>query len=213
MPIKRSKENRAYKKGKAFKDTRKFIIICEGMREADYFNFFHEKYQKLIVEVLEPSGNFHGHSAPSKLIDRAIEYIKREDWDESLDDEIWFIVDTDDWGPQLYNLSNQCLANKNWFLANSNPCFELWLYYHKSSNRTNISNASAMKEALNNQTIGGYQKKEYVLLFETAINNANNMDHNKDHTIAEIGIITKVYKLAMKIKELLPYKDGQLNLM
>lgn len=40
MPIKRPKENRTYKKGKAFKDTRKFIIICEGMREADYFNFF-----------------------------------------------------------------------------------------------------------------------------------------------------------------------------
>lgn len=163
------------------------------------------------MEILEPSGDYHGHSAPSRLISRAIEYIKREDWDENLDDEIWFIVDTDDWGAQLHNLDQHCLEHKNWFLANSNPCFELWLYYHKSGNRLNIANASAMKEALNNQTTGGYQKQEYILHFETAIQNAGTMDNNKDQTIAEIGI-TKVYKLAIKIKELLPYKDGQLNL-
>ena len=115
-PVK--KKNRAYKKGQAYKDSRKFIIICEGKREASYFRYFHNKYRKLVVEILEPTADFHGQSAPNRLVERANQYITDEQWDDTLDDELWFVADTDRWRGELHHLAHYCSNTRNWFLAN-----------------------------------------------------------------------------------------------
>ena len=41
------------------------------------------KYKKLVVEILEPADEFHGHSAPGKLIERARLYIANEQLDQT----------------------------------------------------------------------------------------------------------------------------------
>ncbi len=204
-PIKRA--NRLYKKGKAYKDSRKFIVICEGIREANYFNFFHDKYKKLVVEVIAPKGEFHGHSAPSKLQERASNYIVEEGWDESLDDELWFIVDTDRWSEQLYELSQICNGTKNWFIANSNPCFEVWLIYHQDCSLISENSPREIKRILNAQKPSGYKLENYIVQIEKAINCSSLLDNHEDQNIADLGI-TKVYKLGRKILELIPRKDG-----
>lgn len=204
-PIRR--ENRAYKKSSPFRDHRKFILICEGEREADYFEYFKNKYQKLVVEVLAPAGKFHGHSSPSRLKERASHFIKEEEWDDSLDDEMWFIADTDRWGAQLHELSDLCNTSKNWFLAISNPCFEVWLFYHYDCGQVTESEAGEMKRLLNKQKPGGYQRDIYIKRIEKAIECSGSLDKHADQNIPEMGI-TKVYKLGEKIMELLPKKDG-----
>jgi len=209
-PIKR-RENRAYKKGGAYKDYRKFVIICEGLREASYFNFFHEKYQKLVVEILEPSEEFHGHSAPQKLSERAGQYIQNEQWDESIGDELWFVVDTDRWQNELHDLSHLCNSTKNWFLANSNPCFEVWLYYHLHCQRITQTNSQEMKRILSNQRAGGYNLQDYIMSIENAVQCSSGLDDHPEQSIADIGI-TKVYQLGSKILELLPRINGNLDL-
>ena len=204
------KQNRAYKKGEAYKDFRKFVIICEGQREASYFNFFHYKYKKLVVEILEPAGEFHGNSAPNKLAERAGLYIENEQWDHTLGDELWFVVDTDKWKNKLHALSGLCSNTKNWFLANSNPCFEVWLYYHFDCAKVAERNSQAMKQILNSQRTGGYNLQDYIFHIERALKCASEMDKFPEKSIADVGI-TKVYQLCIKILELLPKTDGRIN--
>ncbi|HNP18470.1 MAG TPA: RloB family protein [Fulvivirga sp.] len=205
MPIKRA--NREYKKGKPFKDSRKFIIVCEGKREVEYFNFFHDRYKNLIIEIIDHDNN----SAPKKLTEKAVEYIENEDWDYSLDDELWFVVDTDRWGKQLYELSQLCKGNKNWFMANSNPCFEVWLYYHVKCEKIEEGNSSRMKQALNKVRPGGYNLNKFITEFPKAITCAKGLDKNMNQLISEIGI-TKVYLLGLKLLELIPMDNGARNI-
>lgn len=55
--------------------------------------------------------------------------------DVSQHDNVWFVIDTDLWGSKITDLRNFCnsqnagLDNETWFVSQSNPCFEIWLYY------------------------------------------------------------------------------------
>jgi len=208
-PIKRA--NRAYKKEGAHKDTRKFIIICEGQREGKYFEYFKEKYKRLVVQVLQPDNEHHGHSAPIKLQERASEYISSEDWDDRLDDEIWFIVDYDRWGFQLNELSNICQSARNWFLANSNPCFEVWLIYHRKCALVNEKDPQKVKQLLHETVAGGYKLETWIPKIDKAIECSRRLDMHPDKDISGPGI-TKVYLLAEKILELIPKENGMISL-
>ena len=133
--------------------------------------------------------------------------MKDQDWDDRLDDEIWFIVDTDSWKNQLHELSQICDATKNWFIANSNPCFEVWLFYHISCVRIKEDNPQRMKRLLGELTPGGYNLNTYISKMNDAIACAGEIDQHKTNSIADVGV-SKVYKLAAKILELLPKEDG-----
>ncbi|NLR78014.1 RloB domain-containing protein [Chitinophaga eiseniae] len=68
--------NRGYKKGKPHRDFRKFIIVAEGEREDDYFTFFKNLSQRVIVEIVPRDG---GKSAVKHMQQRIDEYAyKRE---------------------------------------------------------------------------------------------------------------------------------------
>ena len=45
-------------------------------------------------------------------------------------DEVWFVIDTDEWGNKIISLKDDCNTKQSWNVAQSNPCFEIWLYYH-----------------------------------------------------------------------------------
>jgi hypothetical protein len=204
--------NRSYKKGEPYRDARKFIIICEGERESDYFNFFDNKSQKLIVKTIAPVGKNQGESSPNHLKERASEYIEENGWDENYEDQLWFILDVDRWERNsidtLFQLTEQ---TSNWFIGISNHCFEVWLYYHKSNTRIQPNNATHMKQLLNEQTAGGYKLEEYAPNIAIAIENAKNIDNHDENYFPDIGI-TKVYKLGAEIVSLLQVVEGELKL-
>lgn len=210
-PIK--KRNRGYKKEQPFRDARKFIIICEGEREAKYFKFFDEKSKKLIVETIAPVEENQGKSAPNHLKERASEYIDKNGWDKEYLDQIWFILDVDQWErdsiEELYQLTQQ---TSNWFIAISNQCFEVWLYYHKSSEKIVPNDSNHMKQILNHQMNGGYKLDVYAPDIANATQNAEAIDQHVGGYFPDIGV-TKVYLLGKEIVGLLKYEDGELKLI
>jgi hypothetical protein len=211
MPPK-PKGNRAYKKGVPFRDARKFIVICEGEREAKYFDFFDEKSQKLIVKTIAPVDQNHGESAPVKLKERADEYMEMNGWNEDFADQLWFVLDVDKWPRnQIDELFHLTQSTKNWFISISNQCFEIWLYYHKSTQKLELNSSREVKKALNEQTAGGYKLEDYAPLILEANINSRTHDNSVDHYFPDTGI-TKVYKLGEEIVELLALDNGLLDL-
>ena len=210
-PIK--KKNRSYRKNEPFRDARKFILICEGERESEYFNYFDNQSQKLIVETIAPVGENQGESAPNHLKDRASEYIEENGWDEKYEDQLWFILDVDSWERNsidtLFQLTQQ---TSNWFIAISNQCFEVWLYYHKSNIKVNPNSPAEMKQLLNAQVNGGYKLENYAPNIGIASVNAKNIDDNEAGYFPDIGV-TKVYKLGEEIASLLKVENGVLKLV
>ncbi|EZH75669.1 hypothetical protein ATO12_02450 [Aquimarina atlantica] len=210
-PIK--KTNRSYKKGEPFRDARKFILICEGEREADYFNFFDKKSQKLIVKTIAPIGENQGESAPNKLMERASEYIEENGWEENFEDQLWFILDVDRWERDSIEEINQLTnTTSNWFMAISNQCFEVWLYYHKSDVKITPNDSGQMKQLLNEQTNGGYKLEVYAVDIKTATENSRNIDQHKENYFPDVGV-TKLYLLGEEIIGLLQFVDGQIKLI
>jgi hypothetical protein len=121
----------SYEKKSPYRDSTYFIIVCEGKnREPEYFRFF-EGISSRVKIVPVPSVD--GNSSPNKLITNAVRKEEGlEDFDSKLD-KVWFIIDTDRWRDQIRELRNECKARKHWRVAQSNPCFEVWLYFHAKS--------------------------------------------------------------------------------
>lgn len=206
-------QNRSYKKGEPFRDARKFIIICEGIREAEYFGFFDSKSQKLIIKTIAPSGEFDGESAPNKLMERASEYVIENGWDEDYEDQLWFVLDIDRWSRQVIEEINQLTeGTHNWFMALSNTCFEVWLYYHKTDQRTLPENCDQMKQLLHQQTPGGYNVETYAPDILSATENSMNLDLHQNQYFPDVGI-TKLYKLGMEIVGLMVMENGEIKLV
>ncbi|APY12345.1 hypothetical protein BWZ22_14430 [Seonamhaeicola sp. S2-3] len=205
--------NRSYKKGEPFRDARKFIIICEGERESEYFSYFDKQSQKLIIETIAPVGENQGESAPNHLKDRASEYIDENGWDEKYEDQLWFVLDVDRWDrtsiDSLFQLTQQ---TSNWYIAISNQCFEVWLFYHKSDIKVNPNSSAQMKQLLNTQVKGGYKLEDYAPNIGTATVNAKNIDQNEAGYFPDIGV-TKVYKLGEEIVGLLKVDNGIIKLV
>lgn len=206
------KKNRDYKKGEPFRDARKFIIICEGERESDYFNFFDGKSRKLYIKTIPPVGENQGESAPNHLKIRASEYIDENGWDDKFEDQLWFVLDIDNWPREKIEELNQLTdSTTNWFLGLSNPCFEVWLYYHKTDIKLSAVTSSQMKQVLHEQITGGYKLHNYAAEIEQATANSEKVDEN-DNFYPDVGV-TKLYNLGKEIIQLLQNVDGKLKLV
>jgi hypothetical protein len=74
---------------------------------------------------------FHGNETVSPKFNLSAE----------LEDEIWYVIDTDRWneGDKINALKTYVEErNKEYkgrFVVQSNPSFELWLYYHFNSEK------------------------------------------------------------------------------
>ncbi len=93
---------------------------------------------------------------------------------------MWIVIDLDadkfdSRTPQITRI-NEAIANQeNWTLARSNPCFEIWLYYHFLSALPPLENPTACrtwKGALNAHIPGGFDSRKHPVLISTAIANA-----------------------------------------
>ncbi len=195
------KKNRGYKRGEAYRDSRLFVIACEGeKREKNYFFEIHKRSQRIRIKVLEPKPNeVLGKSAPKWLLDKAISYVDEFDLTDS--DSLWFVLDVDRWGRQQIGLlTDVCKDNSNWNIAISNPCFEVWLYMHlKDIQYSKSKNCHQLKHELHKETSNkGYNAEEFVSLIKSASQRARASDTDKNHDIPK-KMESKMYLLAESI--------------
>lgn len=207
MPPKK-KENRSYKKSLPFKDARRFIIICEGERESEYFDSFNGRTKKVIIDTLDPTGDYAGKSAPNHLYNRAIEMFENNCLDKLYDDGLFFVLDVDRWSrASIDELRELVHGNENWGVCISNPCFEVWLLFHVNNQRLEGVASTDMKSILDQSVNGGYDVDDFIKLITVANKNARTADQTPESTYPDIGI-TKVYKLGEEIVQSIGIRNG-----
>ena len=186
---------RDYDKREPSKDAHKIYIVCEGKgTEPNYFTFFEGISSNLQVVTIPPED---GKTDPLKLIERAKQKLIGEDREYTIEyengDTVWFVVDTDTWEKEgkISSLRQFC-SQKNaaipleydevkaysaWNVAQSNPSFEIWLFYHFYEDKPEldeVAKCASFKEFVNNTIAGGFNFEKDPVRIETAIVNAEN---------------------------------------
>jgi hypothetical protein len=195
------------------RDARLVIIATEGeYTEKQYFQALAEHYRnsKIHVEILHTEDK---KSAPNHVIERLNGFVKQYSLERN--DELWLVVDVDRWTEKLLSEIAKTCLDKNYLLAVSNPCFELWLLLHIATWNDysedqlkmffeNVKDGSRIPIELEIIRIVGEHNKsnlktiQYTPHVETAIEQAKALDINpNDRWTQTIG--TRVYRVAESI--------------
>lgn len=223
------RKKRGYKRepeSNLLRDYKLFAIACEGgKREPNYFRTFRYISPRITVDIIddivsdsEMNTINSNKSAPKWVLDRAVRYIDKEGL--SNEDDLWFVIDKDRWSDsQLREIADYCDLYPNWHIAISNPCFEVWLYFHKKCNKpkpNELVSCNDFKNGISEFTPGGYHPLKYIPDFNQAIENAKTNDSNIDHFLPNTNE-TKLYKLGEVLIEYIGKNDfndflkGKLN--
>lgn len=189
---------RVYVKKEPFRDALIYIIVCEGeKREPEYFRFFDGLTSQLKVLIVASQ---KGKSAPNHLIENAEEFENKLITDDG-DYELWFVLDIDRLNNHLHVI-NSALKSQ-WHIALSNPCFEVWLYYHFSHIKPSMSESSkcsTWKSLVNNVITGGFNSNHHpTYLFDAVSNSRSN--YSEQGYIPNIGC-SQLHILGEKILNL-----------
>ena len=110
---------------------KKIVIAMEGVKtEPAYFFAVKEKYKSSSLQIIPlDRETTDGRSAPKHVIDHLDSYVANNSLLKS--DECWIVIDKDR-SPvlQIKLVAAHCSTHKNYHLALSNPCFEIWLVLH-----------------------------------------------------------------------------------
>lgn len=193
-------DKRRYEKKEPFRDAVIFIIICEGeKREPDYFEFFNELTSQLkVISVASQKGE----SAPNHLINNAKGAVDKFNSDNG-DYELWIVLDIDRWKKHIHDIQKESSSKKEWNIAISNPCFEVWLYFHftdKLPDLTNYTSCSNWKQLIPKLRKGGFNSTKHPTLLNDAINNSRK-NYKEEGYIPEIGS-TQLFRLGEKIYQI-----------
>jgi hypothetical protein len=183
----------------------------EDFRKSDLFN---DSGLIEIISLKRPSNTGSDPISVKKLLQQA----KRE-YHFKNTDEFWLIIDRDNWEDiHNYNfdkLAEDCRKEENFFLAMSNPCFEIWLILHlkdirefgddekaKMLENKKISNSKNYIDRLLSEIQGrGYNKRPnpriFLPLTKTAISRAKELDDENLEYPKQLG--THIYKLIVKL--------------
>lgn len=174
--------NKVYEKLETAKDAKKVYIFCEGEdTEINYFKYFQGFSSN--IDII-PIPNSNGKSDPIKLKENAnILFFGNETTSptyklsKEYKDEVWFVIDTDRWneGNKIQILKDFCKLKERWTVVQSNPCFELWQYYHFYKDKPKLeitSKYSSFKEFINNQIKGGFDNRRMPIELKFAIKNS-----------------------------------------
>jgi len=200
---------RDFKRKSKLRDSSLIIIATEGkVTEVQYFEGLkiRQANPKIHIEILEREV---GSSSPAHVI-RDLKAFKKE-YNLNSDDELWMVIDKDRWPMQtLSSVAREC-TQQGFYLAVSNPCFELWLLFHLRSLTDYTASKqgkflSQKKAALVNELrdlLGSFNPTNlntanFLHRINTAISNAQTADTNPTERWPN-GLGSRVYKLAQKI--------------
>ena len=120
------------------------------------------------------------------------------------DDEVWFIIDTDQWGEEIDELRQHTENHRNWFVAQSNPSFEVWLYYHFEQQKP-AKAIENWKTFLSESIKGGFNNSKHPVHIQQAITNSEaafSMTANEpDISTTELFLVGK--KILPLVKEVI----------
>ena len=146
------------RKTEHLRDTRLIVIATEGKNtEEQYFSQFHST--RIQVKVL-PTGE-DNCSSPDRVLQRLQGF--RREFDLAEDDQLWLIMDVDDWGSKKLALVTREATSSGFLLAVSNPCFEVWLLFHHCGAIASADNCSAIESQLRDALGGSYNKSKLCL--------------------------------------------------
>ena len=195
-------------------------IFCEGAkREYQYFMYFKEMDSRINVEVHKINNG--DDNSPLGLLNIAKESILVSETNPNPKysfvekDEVWIVLDTDkdkdeSRKPQISALYDECAKNTNWFVAQSNPCFEVWLYNHIQADNPEFEKneyCSAWKDLVNESVKGGFDSRRHPIYIQKATKNseANYVEDKENNPI--VGC-TQVFRLS---KSILPLVEEKIN--
>ena len=205
---------REYGKKDPSRDAHKVYVVCEGVgSEPEYFGFFEGLSSNLQVVTIPP---IEGKTDPLKLMEHAKQTLIGEEREYTVEyehgDTVWFVIDTDEWEKQgkIVPLREFCAqqnasipmvldevkAYKAWNVAQSKPCFEIWLYYHLYENEPltdEVEQYATFKEFVDGKISGGFDFEKDPVRLEDAIINAQN-----NFSLDERGLI-KTYSSELYI--------------
>lgn len=205
-----------------FADAEKlFILSYEGENsEKKYFNDFRNSEHfndSGLIEIISLKRLPNRGTDPFSVKKTLAETKKLYPFKKT--DEFWLIIDRDQW-EEIHKISfedlvNECQAEGNFFIAMSNPCFEIWLMMHlkdisefteveKQKLRENIkvgANKNHIDIVLGDLQGRGYNKKPNPLIYQplikTAIERAKALDNGEEDYPTDLG--SHVYKLVGKL--------------
>jgi hypothetical protein len=200
-----------------YRDYKLFAIATEGYKtEPNYFKLFGYMSSKIKVDLIEEIvddqevlGLNPNKSSPKWVLDRAVRYIEKEGLSD--EDDLWFVMDVDRWSrKQLQEIADYCKKYPNWHIVLSNPCFEVWLYFHKKKDFVNstANNCQQLKYEISTFDKGGYHPTDYISLLFDAIANAKAADSDPKHYLPKPKE-TKVYQLGEALLKFISKNDFQ----
>lgn len=206
--------HKVYEKVEPFKNAKKIYIFCEGDREVHYLKFFQGFASN--IDII-PIPNENGKSDPTKLKAQAEKCLENNSvsLSKELADEVWFVIDTDRWneGNKIGELRNYVEDKQKtydgWFVAQSNPSFEIWLYYHFNSEKpidSEIEAAQSFKDFVATKIKGGFDNRSMPLEIQQATLNAEN-NFERENGQPKL-YSTEVFNLA---KQIIKFTKAQLD--
>ena len=194
------KRNKIYERREPTKDGKLYFIFCEGdKRETTYFYFFNRIASQISIQIVPIED---GKNSPMGLYNNACQSLLKSEENPNPsyaineEDEVWFIIDTDKWGDQINTLREKVSQHQNWFVGQSNPSFEVWLYYH-FRNQKPENPVENWKDYLNTIVNGGFDNRKHPVYIETAITNSSN-NYSATDNIPD-NITTELFLLGQKI--------------
>lgn len=206
---------RPFKKEEPSEDAKKFVIVCEGAkREADYFKYFEMMDSRIEVEIISPEDG--DDNSPTGLIKKVRRLTstgpegEKPKYELTEEDEIWFVIDTDTWGDKIDELRSEVEKETalNMFVAQSNPCFEVWLCAHFTAAMQDFAGmnvAENWKTHLPTIQAGGFDSKKHPILIRQAIDATRDNYTENEAGEPEVGT-SQLFRLAERIYEVIGKK-------
>lgn len=173
--------NRLFGRREPSKEAKIIYIFCEGRdREYWYFQYFREMDSRIHLEVYPLDS--HENNSPLGLLQIAERDLIASEENPSPkfslqeEDEVWIVLDTDPdkentRRPQIETVKAAVAGRERWDLVESNPCFEVWLYYHGREEVEpfeGMEQSKSWKTLLNEVFKGGFDHRKHPILIEDA---------------------------------------------
>ena len=166
------------------------------------------------IEILYRSST---SSAPEDVLKQLDQF--RAQFKLTTDDELWMVIDVDDWGEsKLSEIARLCQQKPGYYLAVSNPSFELWLLLHIKSlqdysdqelgefaENKKVSSTRNRLEVELVSLLGEYNKSklnsdQYLPTVQFAVEQAKSLDIDPNHRWPN-SLGSRIYRLAEKIMQ------------